>query len=75
MKHISKKTNASSKISDKISPNKKKESIHSSAFPDSFQFPGKIASNRIQILIFGLINIVLNITPIYMLRSVVLDDM
>jgi len=29
----------------------KNESIHSSDFPDSFQFPGKIASNIFQILI------------------------
>ena len=51
------------------------ERIHSSVFPDSFQFPGKIASNRLRILYLDLINIALNMTPIYMPRCVVSDDM
>jgi len=62
-------------ISDKFSPKRKSESIHSSAFLDSFQFPGKITSNKLRILNLDLINIALNMTPIYMLRFVVSDDM
>jgi len=54
--------------------NRKNENILSSAFPDSFQFPGETASNILQILYLDLINIALNVTPIYMLRCVVSDD-
>jgi len=61
-------------ISEKFSQKRKNESIHSSAFPDRFQFPGKITSNRFQILNLDLINIALNMTPIYMLRCVEPDD-
>jgi len=53
---------------------KKNESIYSSVFPDSFQFPGKIASNILQILNIDLINIAVNRSPIYMLRCAVSDD-
>ena len=58
----------------RVSPNRQIESIHNSAFPDSFQFPGKITSNIFQIFNLDLINIALNVTPIYMLRCVVSDD-
>jgi len=53
----------------------KNDTIHSSAFPDRFQLPGKIAANRLRILYLDIINIALNMTPIYMLRCVVPDDM
>jgi len=45
---------------------KKNESIHSSSFLDSFQFPGKIASNIFQILNLDFIYIALRRSPIYM---------
>ena len=53
---------------------KKNESIYNSVSPDSFQFPGKIASNILQILNIDLINIAVNRSPIYMLRCAVSDD-
>jgi len=50
------------------------ESIHSSAFPGSIQFPGKKTSNILQNLRLDLINVALNRSPLYMLRCVVSDD-
>jgi len=61
-------------ISDKFSPNRKNECIRNSAFPDTFQFPCKIPSCQFQILNLDLINIALNMTPMYMLRCVEPDD-
>ena len=57
-----------------VFPKRKNESIHSSVFPVSFQFPSKITSNILQILNLDLINIAVNRSPLYMLRCVVSDD-
>jgi hypothetical protein len=59
---------------DKFPPNTKNESILSSAFPDSFQFRGKMASNWFQNLNLDYINIALNRTPIYMPPCAMLDN-
>jgi len=61
-------------LRDVFTEQKKNESIHSSVFRASFQFPGKIASNILQILNLDLINIAVNRSPIYMLRCAVSDD-
>ena len=53
---------------------KKKKENATLFFSDSFQFAGKITSNILQILNVYLINIVLNRSPIYMLRCAVSDD-
>ena len=61
-------------LRDVFTEQKKDESLYSSVFRASFQFPGKIASNILQILNLDLINIAVNRSPICTLRCVVSDD-
>jgi len=53
---------------------KKNESIYCSVFPDSFQFPGKLATIILEILNIDLINIAVNRSPIYVLLCAVSED-